>query len=213
MKILIVCNGFPPPEDMMCRESEEADLVIGADGGANVLIKSGIEPDLVIGDLDSFKKQLNMDIEVIHKRDQETNDLEKALNYAKERGAGHVVVLGAFGLRMDHSLKNLSAMKKFDRNFETLVFKDKFFTAFLLPKSFQTECEKETTISLFPLSGEVSGIVTEGLKYPLNNERLKNGQRDGTSNMSCKNRIKISHRHGDLVIFIEHNRSGNSGLG
>jgi len=213
MKFLIVCNGFPPPEDLMKRECEEADVVIGADGGANILIKSGIEPNLVIGDLDSFKKPLNMDLEVIHKRDQETNDLEKALEYAKKRGAVDVVVLGAFGLRMDHSLKNLSVMKKFESTFETLVFKDKFFTAFLLPKSFQTECEKETIISLFPLSGEVSEIVTEGLKYPLNNESLKNGQRDGTSNISCDNRIKISHGHGDLVIFIEYNRSGNSGPG
>ena len=38
------------------------------------------------------------------------------------------------------------------------------------------------TVSLLPLGGDVSGITTEGLKYPLNNEELTFGPARGISN-------------------------------
>ncbi|HBQ61182.1 MAG TPA: hypothetical protein DD671_16575, partial [Balneolaceae bacterium] len=91
--------------------------------------EKGLTPDLVIGDMDSFQKPENVDFEVVHDPGQETNDLEKALGLAVEKGAKTCHVLGAFGLRMDHSLKNLSVMKQFHPKFEKLIYRDEVFDA------------------------------------------------------------------------------------
>ncbi len=62
-------------------------------------------------------------------------------------------------------------------------------------------------VSLFPLSGEVKGIKTEGLKFSLNGETLKNGVRDGTSNETVQPEFSIKIEEGDLMVFVE--RSGD----
>ena len=39
--------------------------------------------------------------------------------------------------------------------------------------------------------------------YPLDNDVLRNGVRDGTSNETVQEQIHISHEKGDLLVFIE----------
>ncbi|MDR9419237.1 thiamine diphosphokinase [Gracilimonas sp.] len=203
MHVLVVSNGFPPPKDLLEAEFKKADLVVGADGGGNKILKYGLLPNVIIGDLDSFEKPKDVDFEIIHEPEQETNDLEKALSLVITRGADTCTVLGAFGKRMDHALKNLSVLKKFDAAFKKLIYKDELFEASIINGTFSEECPVGNLVSLFPLSGEVTGIVTEGLKFPLNNESLKNGERDGTSNETISDQFSVSVESGDLVIFVE----------
>ena len=115
-----------------------------------------------------------------------------------------MVVFGATGKRLDHTLKNLSVLKQFNSQFETLVFKDKYSVVFLLPKNFAAELPLGTTVSLFPLSGKVEGVTTTGLKYALFNGTLENGIQDGSSNLTIQKKIEIDHKKGDLLIFINH---------
>lgn len=203
MHILIVCNGFPPSLEMLKNEIRESDLLIGADGGGNVLLAYNLNPDLVIGDMDSFRKPLDSDIQTIYDPDQETNDLEKALNYAVAQNADSCTVLGAFGKRLDHSLKNLSVMMQFHSRFETLHFKDEYQKVFLVDSFFETEVKRGSVVSLFPLTGTASGITTKGLQYALTNEELKNGLRDGTSNKAIDDRFSVEVKKGALAVFIE----------
>lgn len=208
MHAVIVSNGFPPTKELLESEIEKADLLIGADGGGNTILTHGITPDVVIGDLDSFKKPENTDFDIIHDKGQETNDLEKALALVLEKKAKTCTVLGAFGKRMDHALKNLSVLKKFDSRFRSLIYKDELFEAFLLTDSLTMNIGVGRMVSLFPLSGEVRGVTTKGLKYPLKDERLKNGERDGTSNETVQEEFSITISEGDLIVFVER-RSGN----
>lgn len=203
MHAVIVSNGFPPTKELLESEIEKADLLIGADGGGNTILTHGITPDVVIGDLDSFKKPENTDFEIILDKGQETNDLEKALSLVLEKKAKTCTVLGAFGKRMDHALKNLSVLKKFDSRFRSLIYKDELFEAFLLTDSVTMNIGVGRMVSLFPLSGEVGGVTTKGLKYPLKDESLKNGERDGTSNETLGDEFSITVGEGDLIVFVE----------
>ncbi|MDR8394161.1 thiamine diphosphokinase [Aliifodinibius sp. S!AR15-10] len=202
MKGIILCNGLPPKAPLLRMHLEEAQLFIAADGGGNTARDLGHQPDLVIGDLDSFRPSQDDDFEVIKDTDQETNDLEKALELAAKRSVSHAVVLGVTGQRIDQTLKNLSVLKSFNDQFDTLVFEDNFGTMFLLPRSYSAELTEGTTVSLFPLSGRVEGIHTQGLKYPLRDESLENGIRDGSSNRVISSPIEITYRTGDLLIFV-----------
>ncbi|MEX0662714.1 MAG: thiamine diphosphokinase [Balneolaceae bacterium] len=203
-KAIILCNGFPPLKSQLLEALTDSDLFIAADGGANIAKEFQLQPDVVIGDMDSFVETGEESFPVIEDPDQETNDLEKALAYALEKNATDVIVFGATGYRLDHTLKNLSVMKQFDSRFNTLLFRDRFADIFLIQSPFSIETPLHTTISLFPLSGRVEGITTKGLKYNLNNGIMENGVRDGSSNLSIEKKIEIEFKKGDLLLFVNH---------
>lgn len=201
-RILILCNGKPPSKHLFQQCLAATDFFIAADGGGNRARELGSTPDLVIGDLDSFESKPDENVKVIFQADQDTNDLEKALQLAKQREATHIQVLGATGYRLDHSLKNLSVLKQFTSQFDQLLFKDNYGELFLLPPRYKKKLTIGVQVSLFPLSGKVEGIQTSGLKYPLQDEALENGVRDGSSNEVVGEPVEISYRKGDLLIFI-----------
>ncbi|MDZ7808475.1 MAG: thiamine diphosphokinase [Gracilimonas sp.] len=203
MHAVVVSNGFPPPKNLLEEEIKSAELLLGADGGCTTILNHGFTPDAVIGDLDSFDPPESPSFKVIHKPDQETNDLEKALTYALEQGVKTCSVLGAFGHRMDHSLKNMSVLNKFHHSFDELIFRDEVFDAVIIEDTFSARLPVGSIVSLFPVSGEVMGIQTEGLMYALNNESLKNGVRDGTSNETISDEFSVKVDIGTLVIFYE----------
>ncbi|MDV7400010.1 thiamine diphosphokinase, partial [Arthrospira platensis SPKY1] len=93
---------------------------VAADGGANRAVSLNLVPDVVIGDLDSFDKVgfPYPEAEVVHKPDQDTNDLEKALSLCLERQIREVLVFGATNMRLDHTWKNLSVMLQFHARFD-----------------------------------------------------------------------------------------------
>ena len=205
MKAVILCDGALSKKTSVKDKVSQSDLFIAADGGAKHARQLSLQPDVIIGDLDSYNPDGNETAEVIHDADQETNDLEKALYYAKKQGCTHITVFGATGQRLDHTLKNLSVMKQFNNQFDSLVFKDHYSEIRLIRSPFSEQFPVGTSISLFPLSGRVEGITTKGLKYPLKNEFLENGVRDGTSNQTVEKKVEIEFKNGDLLLFINHN--------
>jgi thiamine pyrophosphokinase len=204
MKAVILCDGHPPHKEQIIEELRGDVLFIAADGGAVSARNMGLKPDLIIGDFDSYMPTKNETTEIIHDSDQETNDLEKALAYAHRKGTEHVVVFGATGQRLDHTLKNLSVLKQFDSVFKSLLFRDIYSDIFLAHSPYRTELPLNTTLSLFPLSGKVEGITTKGLKFALYNESLQNGVRDGSSNVTVEKKIEIEFKKGDLLLFVNH---------
>jgi len=199
---LIVGNGMAPPASLLQQEVARCDLFVAADGGGNSCMALGFEPDVVVGDMDSFWQTEYPFIPVVKDDDQETNDLEKALWYVLREGAERVTVLGATGARLDHTLKNLSVMVQFRDRFSQLTFRDGMGWIQLLPRDFVAEVAADTAISLFPLSGRVEGITTDGLAYPLRGESLENGVRDGSSNRATSGTIRITHQTGHLLLMV-----------
>ena len=203
--ILILCNGSPPSEQLFSKYRAKTDRFIAADGGANIALKLGAIPDVIIGDLDSYNGSEKEQSEIIFRPSQEFNDLEKALQHARKKDGTHIYILGATGHRLDQTLKNLSVLKQFSPQFQQIRIADNFGETRLLPPSFSDDFAIGTQLSLFPLSGKVTGIITQGLKYPLENEFLENGVRDGSSNEVIENPVQINHEEGDLLMFVKHN--------
>ncbi len=203
--ILILCNGSPPSVQLFSKYRAKTDRFIAADGGANIALKLGAIPDVIIGDLDSYNGSEKEESEIIFRPSQEFNDLEKALQHVRKKDGTHIYILGATGHRLDQTLKNLSVLKQFSPQFQQIRIADNFGETRLLPPSFSDDFAIGTQLSLFPLSGKVTGITTQGLKYPLENEFLENGVRDGSSNEVIENPVQINHEEGDLLMFVKHN--------
>ena len=202
MNVLIVCGGTPPTKKLIETEINNAKLVIGADSGGHAILGYGFTPDIVLGDLDSFHYTRHQGIKVLKDEDQETNDLEKSLVYALKQGATHCVVLGTLGKRIDHTFKNLSVLKQFHHKFESLVYRDDYGDTFLIESPYELTIDLDTVISFIPLSGKVSGITTTGVQYPLNNESLEIGVRDGTSNSATSTIVTAVFEDGDMALFV-----------
>jgi thiamine pyrophosphokinase len=202
IRAVILCDGRKPPKKLITASIAQAAYFIAADGGANSARKLNLEPDYIIGDLDSYKPAREETSTVIRDADQETNDLEKALSLALRKGVTHIRVFGAFGRRPDHALKNISVLKQYNNRFTELKFVDNYGEMFLLPESYTEHLPVGTRVSLIPLTGSVEGITTHGLKYALHGESLEVGVRDGTSNETVDEKIVITHEKGDLLLFI-----------
>ena len=113
MRTIIVASGQPNKGDTWRKWVRAGDRIIGADGGAARALAWGLAPDLVIGDLDSLSARQRKALEargcpfLVHPRAKDDTDLELALTYAAEQGAQEIVILGALGGRLDHTLANL----------------------------------------------------------------------------------------------------------
>lgn len=202
MHALIVCGGTPPTKKLLETEIEAADLTIGADSGGYVFLGFKYFPDVVIGDLDSFKYTSHESVNVIHDPDQDTNDLEKALNYALQQGASTCVVLGTLGKRIDHTIKNLSVLQRFQLKFDSIIFRDDYGDMFLVASPYQPKYEHGTIISFFPVGTPISGFSSKGVKYPLTDSSLVMGIQDGTSNEIISEDAEITFDSGFLGVFV-----------
>ena len=190
-----------------------AHLLVAADGGTRHLLAHGITPHVVVGDLDSLDAVIverlrvrGVEIQQFPISKDET-DLELALLLAVERGAKTIRVLAASGGRPDMHLANhmLLAHPK-------LAGCD----VALLHAGWQIRLLRDTItlvgavgqrVSLLPL-GDVVGVSTNGLRYPLNDEPLLLGPARGVSNEFAATSATISVRGGMLLVISEDGTEG-----
>jgi thiamine pyrophosphokinase len=113
VRAIIIAGGQAGGNEDWRRWVWEGDWIIGADGGAAQALAWGLVPHLVIGDMDSLPGEARAALEaqgsqfVVHPRAKDETDLELALTYATQQGAREIVVLGALGGRLDHTLANV----------------------------------------------------------------------------------------------------------
>ena len=201
MHALIIAGGTPPKKKLLEQEMAQAQIHIGADSGGHVYLGYGYKPDIVVGDLDSFVYTRHEGIEVLELPDQETNDLEKSLAYALEKGAKTVCILGATGKRFDHSVKNLSVLLQYQEQYEDIRFKDNYGELFLARSPYTPRLAVGTGISFFPVHSPIKNFSSNGVKYPLENSELAMGIHDGTSNEITSEEAVI-YFDGILGVYI-----------
>jgi thiamine pyrophosphokinase len=187
-------------------------VLISADGVSNKLHQWKIIPDYIIGDLDSitpkalayFKKKK---VNIKRVAEQEHNDFEKCIKYAISEKLKDITVIGYGGKRADHMLNNFSIMKRYYKKCR-IRFIDKDFEVFFAGKNIEFNCKIGDTVSLMAMP-KAGGISTYGLQYPLKNESLEFGIREGALNKAVSNKVRIKVQKGDLVVFKKfHPRPG-----
>ena len=207
MKCVIVSGGSPPSEKLLKQQLSDADLIIGVDGAADILMDLGIKADIVIGDFDTAKKinileQQNNGAEVIRLRvDKNETDTEAAVNLAIARGAKNIVMLGAVGTRLDHSLANVSILKPI---FEQGIFAKRIDdnTEMFISDSEVSLCANVgETISILPLCSDIT-VSASGLKYPLDELFLPFGTSRGVSNIIESSSVIINRSGGYALIVL-----------
>jgi thiamine pyrophosphokinase len=205
---LIVCDGSLSKKllDKFVKLNKPRKQVeiISCDGASDFLRRHSVMPDYIIGDLDTIKPKTlayykNKKVIVKKNLNQNKNDLEKALDLAFSKRFKNISIIGFSGKRFDHSVNNLSILKRYYRKANIMVY-DNMFEMFIINKSAEFNCKKGDIVSLIPLP-EAKGIKTTGLKYPLKNETLTFGKREGALNEAAGNFVKIVINKGALLVF------------
>lgn len=181
--------------------------VIAADGGADNALQLGLRPQIVVGDMDSvLPDTLAILIEdgaeifrFSHAKDE--TDLELALLEAVHRGAKWIRIIGAMGGRIDQTMGNIQLLSHPDLDHVDARLVSGRQTLWLTePGTHQLMGEVGDTISLLPFHGDVAGIVTHGLEYPLDHETLYLGPARGMSNVIITQSASVTFDSGVLTI-------------
>ena len=202
---LIIANGASCQPELLGQLLEWSPLVVVLDSAMERVMELDIKVDVLIGDFDrNFDPEKYQEeqfpIEIIHTPDQNKTDLEKAFDYLIARNIPAVNVVWATGKRADHTITNITTISKY-RNVLKIVLLDDHSKIFLLSKKFEKWYTANTPISLIPI-GNVTGIRSSNLFYPLQNDTLTLGYRTGSSNHVTQDGIvTIEHEDGDLLLM------------
>lgn len=205
MHALIVLGGDAPETTLLRQCAGEADLVIAADRGLTAFDTAGIEPDLLIGDMDSVDRDLLSRYEdhLPQRRlscIKDDTDGVDALDVAIERGADAITFLGALGGRLDHALANLMLLVRAARRGVSAQILSETVRIVRVNGECTIEDAVGDTVSVLPL-GSAQGVTLRGFYYPLEDHTLTSEHPLGVSNVVTDRRAQVRVKQGDLILF------------
>ena len=205
---VILADGDFPVKDEPVSVLKNACRIICCDGAAASLVKIGLEPDFIVGDLDSLSEELKEKFadRLVRVREQETNDLTKAFNFCQSRNWKNICILGATGKREDHTLGNLSLLANYSQVTPSIRIITNYGTFFAVSSSCTIPSKPGQQVSIISFSSGTQ-VSSTGLKYPLNDLKLDFWWQ-ATLNEALGESFDLTFPAGNtLLIFQEHSKN------
>ena len=187
------------------------DIVICADGGASNALKMGLIPDVVIGDMDSIKFGVKEEIRnkstktkyISTSPEKDESDTQLAVEYALGLDVKKIIITGAVGGRIDHTLANIILLSSPGlEDIDARILTDNS-DMFIVRKPVNINGVPGKTITLISLSPYTYFTGTSGLKYELKEEELIFSPVRGLSNEFIDKKAKLEIRDGTLLVIRE----------
>lgn len=184
-------------------------IVISADGGVENALRMNLIPDIVIGDMDSIKAADKEKIGAMSNKTRyistsahkDESDTQLAVEYALGLGIKRIIILGALGNRIDHSIANIFLLASpFLKNIDIKILSDTSEIV-VMRKSGAVTGNTGDIVTFISLSPYTYFIETKGLKYVLENEKLIFSPVRGISNVFTENKAYIKIRKGILLVI------------
>ncbi|MCX6821829.1 MAG: thiamine diphosphokinase [Candidatus Aenigmarchaeota archaeon] len=206
-RAVIISNGKMKNKRFYRKLIKKTDYIICVDGGSKHAKKLNIVPRMIIGDLDSLDKPtqeyfLKKGVEIIrYNREKDKTDMQIAVELVMKLGFKEVLILCVFGDRLDHVLANVFLLQMLtERGIESKII-DEYNEIFLIKNSGKIRGKIGDIVSFISLTQEVNKIKTKGLKYELNNGKIKIFDTLGISNVLTKNTATINFKKGSLLVI------------
>jgi thiamine pyrophosphokinase len=182
---------------------EPGDLVIAADGGYDHLLRLGIMPDLIIGDMDSVSSDVSGAEVLRFPKKKDETDMHLAYLVGKEKGYSSFLIYGGTGGRPDHTFANYSLLFLAKSGGDRMTVIDKEYDIFALSSEHAVISGRVgATLSLFAFGGEARGVCLSGVEYPADNVTLEADFALGVSNKIEEERASVSVSDGRLLVMI-----------
>lgn len=214
---IVVFLGGSEPEEPSRRARAELDrigpdaIVIAADSGLHRARLTGTPVDHLVGDLDSVDPRLldHLGTTVLHRHpaDKDATDGELALDLASRLHRSDerrpLVVIAGGGGRLDHLLADLALLgSALTEPFEVRAHLGGVLVSVLRPDHpIRIDGTRSELVSLLPHGGPVTGLTTQGLRWPLRDARLAFGTTRGISNELVTGEAEIRIATGVLLVI------------
>jgi thiamine pyrophosphokinase len=197
---VILADGNFPVHEIPLGYLKSAEHLICCDGSAESLIIAGMEPEAIVGDLDSLTTDLKRRFSdrLYQDGDQATNDLTKAVKWCINRSYKEIVILGATGKREDHTIGNISLLAEYSKEIKVMMVTDTG-TITPLTESTQILSFEGQQVSIFSINPE-SEITSVGLKYQLRNLKLNSWWR-ATLNEATGESFTLTFKKGPVLVY------------
>ena len=199
---VIVADGIFPQHPIPLGYLRNAKRIICCDGSVQSLILAGMQPEAIVGDLDSLNDELanRFSDRIYLDESQDTNDLTKTVSWCSEMGYKDIVIVGATGEREDHTIGNISLLAEYIKGMNVFMVTD---TGILRP--FLTSSEISSfpgqQVSIFSIDPETE-LTSSGLRYPLNRTKVKNWWM-ATLNEALGDRFSLEFNTGRVIVYLK----------
>lgn len=198
---IILANGEKPSAPQCIELIHNAETIVCCDGAIRHLEELGIRPTVIVGDGDSLTaEQRNRYVSIID-ADPSTdyNDLTKAFRYCEAHWLDDLTILGATGLREDHTLANLGLLLRYAGRFRVrMVSNYGIFSAIGGTTTFTSRAGEQVSIFSFTPTAK---LTFHGLRYPVA-QRTFAELWEGASNESLGDSFTIElHNSGQVLVY------------
>jgi thiamine pyrophosphokinase len=180
----------------------KASVIIACDGAVETLHRKGFVPTAIVGDLDSIPETMRRHYaDRLHQEaEQDTNDLTKAVRFAADSGQTDVLIVGATGLREDHTIGNVSLLLEYAQLLRRVEILSDYGLFTPLLNSGSLTSVKGQQISVFSPRQGVEIVHTEGLRWPICRRSLDSWWQ-GTLNEALGETFTLTLSGGGVIIY------------
>ena len=209
--VVILCNGEFPRKAYPLFLLESAEAVVCCDGAVvKYMRRFGEEkmPEAVIGDMDSLPAKWRKKLApiVVQVEEQDHNDMTKAMQYVLEHhpDVTDIHILGATGLREDHTVGNLGLLMEYTRMFDLEGIRVEMVsdhsTAFAVTDTCELHVGAGRNVSLFSPDNSLT-IKSEGLHWPTDGV-VFDAWWPATLNRADADVVKLTFSHPSRALVI-----------
>ena len=194
MKNYLISIGGNSTSNILSIESN-FDEIIAVDSGVEHLFKLSLDPNTLIGDLDSISensldkvKKNGVDI-IAFNTNKDQTDFELALNYLEGVENSIIYIIGGESGEIDHllSIFLLIPSKSFFENI-IWVYGDK---KIIFRQKLKLNVKKMSKFSIIPLS-DLSNLSIDGAEWNLENKNIQFGETTTLRNVANKDEINVN---------------------
>ncbi len=207
---IVFTGGSIDPEFVRQQEISAGDRIICADHGLEAVHQLGLMPDILLGDFDSVNPEVlafyerRKEVHIMRYRpEKDDTDTELALHIAMEQKPDEILVFGAFGTRLDHTLANIGLLSQaLERGIRTYLC-DSHNKICMIKERYCILRERAfgDYITLLPFGGNAGGVTLRGFRYPLTDAVLYAGSSLGVSNELTGEQGVIEVKTGRLLVM------------
>ncbi len=183
----------------------ERPYIICADGGADLALRCGVKPDLIVGDFDSLQGGVPADVECVRlPAMKDDTDTMAAVKLALEKGYGNIVLAGVLGGRLDHTFANFCVLQFIHQQGGKGQMADASTRIFYISGGKLTLRQlKGKTVSVFPFACHRCVVSYTGLLYPLTKHALyTDASPMGVSNEITEEEAVVLVHEGNALIMV-----------
>ena len=203
MKNYLISIGGNSTSDVLSIESNFEEI-IAVDSGIEHLLNLSLDPNTLIGDLDSISKKSLDEVKkngvkiLAFNSNKDQTDFELALNYLEEAEKSKVYIIGGESGEIDHliSIFLLIPSKSFFENIIWL-YGDK---RIIFRQKIELNIKKLTKFSIIPLS-DLTNLSIDGAEWNLDNKDIQFGETLTLRNSTNEEELNIRCDKGVFALI------------